>query len=486
MSVFLLFCEIVKADPSADVYVDDDADPEWYDATHVATIQEGIDNVSVSGIVYIWDGIYCCEGIQVNKSVSLIGNGTATTHLEYTDLISGLYRLMYLQADNINISGLHFNYSLVTGGYQIINDNTETGNYTHIFNCLFTNSTGHAININPNPAINLHNINISNNEFYNAQGAITSSHCNNITIYNNTIDNITGAISLYCFYGEIAYNVITNTTENGHIDLDRCNNISVHHNTLMYGLWTAICLEGGTNNCTIYDNTIIGFNESGCYGVEIYDSSSKDNLFYNNYFNNTQNAYSEGENIWNTSKTTGTNIIGGAYLGGNYWSDYVGSDNTGDGIGDTELPYNSLGNIATGGDYLPLTIEDEDSSDNGNGDNGSNGGYNNHNDIIIYVAYGEKPIAEAYVSIYEHSTLKDRGMTDIYGVFETILDDGEYTLEIRHQGFETHIETFIVDGNEEILVFLIPEKNIFLAIVVLGAIAMIIIPISYTIKARKQ
>jgi len=95
-------------------------------------------------------------------------------------------------------------------------------------------------------------------------------------------------------------------------------------------------------------------NDGFGYGDGIFLYSSGNNLIYNNYFNNTNNAYDDGSNIWNITKTSGTNIIGGPYLGGNYWSDYTGWDTNGDGLGDIKLPYNSSGNIITGGDYLPL------------------------------------------------------------------------------------------------------------------------------------
>ncbi|RLG93168.1 cell surface protein, partial [Candidatus Bathyarchaeota archaeon] len=144
------------------------------------------------------------------------------------------------------------------------------------------------------------------------------------------------------------------------------NNI-IANNTVSTNNWAGICLYDSNNivtNNTVSSNNefgiiIVGYNNiitnntvSSNNRVGIHTLNCINNFIYlNNFINNTDNVYSLGStNIWNSTEPITYTYNGNTYTNylGNYWSDYIGSDADGDGIGDT--PYSINGDK----DYYPL------------------------------------------------------------------------------------------------------------------------------------
>ena len=93
------------------------------------------------------------------------------------------------------------------------------------------------------------------------------------------------------------------------------------------------------------------YREVAVFNIEV-DSDSDNNTLYNNVFNSTIGSVKDGGtgNVWNTTKSEETNILGNAWIGGNYYDEYTGTDSDGDYLGDTQYSGNGFN------DSLPLTL----------------------------------------------------------------------------------------------------------------------------------
>jgi len=138
-----------------------------------------------------------------------------------------------------------------------------------------------------------------------------------------------------------------------------------------YGLWlhydSNCTLFNCTTSTTHYGNGIYIYGSEYCSVIGCWIENNRgagialiycNNLtIYNNFFNNTINihVYSCNDLCFNTTAyTPGPNIVGGPYLGGNYWSNYTGVDANGDGYGDTPYSITDAYAGAVFYDYLPL------------------------------------------------------------------------------------------------------------------------------------
>jgi parallel beta-helix repeat protein len=104
-----------------------------------------------------------------------------------------------------------------------------------------------------------------------------------------------------------------------------------------YGITLAGGLLHEIRHTRFFDNEI---------GLRILNS--RDNLIWDNMFENEQNVEVTGdvEQSWNKQRAPGKNIIGGGWIGGNWWHDYNGIDVDGDGLGEIPhgpFPYGQIG-----------------------------------------------------------------------------------------------------------------------------------------------
>ncbi len=187
-------------------------------------------------------------------------------------------------------------------------------------------ATGNAFNLNANN-IKVKNFNIIGSGSSSGYSGIADSSAS-CTIQNNKISNFHTGIGVHNGEGGGGGSIINN-------DIFDCGDGIL--------LWSSSV------------NGISGNRISNCItGIDIVDSYGT--RIYNNNFNNTLNVQFVDIQYWNTTKTSGKNIIGGPYLGGNYWATPAGDgfsqthlDANGDGFAEVPYEMNDV-NI----DYLPL------------------------------------------------------------------------------------------------------------------------------------
>ena len=289
-----------------------------------------------------------------------------------------------INSSNVTIDGGNHNLSGTSSSWAGINITTGSWgvNISNITIIGFNQTnTGVGIVGMRNSTSILHNLNVSNN-----YEGIVISDTNISSIYQNKLINNSIGLNLSsASNNSIAYNTFQNNLGTG-IELISSNYSSVSHNNFTKNgqginlfnshlcnltgnnistssMWGVLLNE--SSNSSINGNYIVD-NE---YGI-VTEIIGNGNIFFNNYFNNGDNVNFSStsqmgwpNNTWNITNSTGPNIIGGPFFGGNYWANSSGTgysqtcnDTTGDGFCD--IPYSVKSNDF---DYLPLHITQQGS-----------------------------------------------------------------------------------------------------------------------------
>jgi parallel beta-helix repeat protein len=296
--------------------------------------------------------------------------------------------VIYTGADNTTISGFKIKTSKnsgVTGiylddcSYCNINNNNVSNNYLGIYLSNSNNNivAGNRANSNEKSGIQL--VHSNGNTFSNNT---VNSNYNGIVLENNCIRNdmTINMVNSNVDYGFYVVNSNSNNFTNNTI---RNNNMGIYVKesnmsiisgndileNIRYGIWISrshysIIAGNGVNETTFgihldaSDNNIISKNsivDNYISGISMCPASDNNTVF-NNYLKNTFNTdIKNRKNLLNIKRTEHVNIVGGPYIGGNFWANpdgtgfsEVAQDKDKDGISDTKY---SESNII---DYLPL------------------------------------------------------------------------------------------------------------------------------------
>ena len=245
---------------------------------------------------------------------------------------------------------------------NIIDNNHESG--IHLRDSHFSKITDNDLNYNKYASIQLGsscNNQISKNTIRNSDDGIVlgrmedfGSGSHNNLISENILDNNNCGIWIYDSVDSVvANNMITNNdvgvslsssrafeiiVKNNNITLNGCgidiqlssSNI-ITSNSVVNNTNSGIIIASGSCYNVISDNAIEA-NHRGIYIRSSYPSSKNNIIYHNNFKENSyENAYDWHPNFWYSE------LLGH----GNYWDDYTGIDEDGDGIGDT--PYDIPG-----------------------------------------------------------------------------------------------------------------------------------------------
>jgi parallel beta-helix repeat protein len=226
--------------------------------------------------------------------------------------------------------------------------NHATSDVNHSAN---TTITGNYITYNQDGILKASNCTITGNYIaYNENGIYCTDTVNkyntivgNTIAYNNVGINLMGLVTSGLHNNYIAQNNIIGNNNDGIALMGSWGNVILENNITgtVPGIGGNVSAQIGTGLSLVasQNNEIIGNNIAGNrYGV-FFGSSSNNNVFYRNSFDNPQQVYIGSQQ----SSSNGTATVGvlverwddGSV--GNYWSDYTGKDYNGDGIGDT--PY---------------------------------------------------------------------------------------------------------------------------------------------------
>jgi nitrous oxidase accessory protein len=323
-----------------------------------ATISLALESALEGDTVFVKKGSYHESTLEINKSLSLIGEDIDETAINLNPPLVEAFILrnrlwipvtaLTIKANNVKLQGFTVNIPRADygygGGLHANGDRIKVVNNKIANNSLYL--SGSSLNVSDNSIASTlevigSNQTIANNsirESLKIQGSynkITGNSINSQFYLNGSFNIISeNAFSTLEMDDSSSNLVIANSLrslklrEAGHGYSD--NLIAKNKVTGNGGFNDGISVDSGSNN-TVTANTIRDCDS----GLSLSGTVTKNSVYLNNFINNSINIQYYGDADW----TLNNRFDNGAK--GNYYDDYEGVDNNWDGIGD--VPYTIKG-----------------------------------------------------------------------------------------------------------------------------------------------
>jgi len=276
--------------------------------------------------------------LMLTFNIQPVKAGTITVPDDYPTIQEAINHAN--EGDTIYVkAGTYYENVVVDKSVSLIGQNRIN---TIIYGC------GHSEHV---VSITASNVTIANFTITNSIcGIFLWENCSYSNIFGNRITNNLFAVNLlysssnYIFGNTIMTNESERALEGSGINLTCSSNNNIFQNSIQNG-GSGICVACCSDYNNIYENNIT----DNDFGIQLYNSSNNC-IYHNNFINNLEQTIVNYANVWDD----------GYPSGGNYWSDYNGTDlysgpnqnMTGsDGIGDTPYIIDS-NNI----DHYPLML----------------------------------------------------------------------------------------------------------------------------------
>ncbi|MGD6809666.1 MAG: right-handed parallel beta-helix repeat-containing protein [Candidatus Bathyarchaeia archaeon] len=344
--------ETVKAETSQTLLVPQD----------FSSISAAVANASQGDTILVKSGVYH-ENLIIEKAVKLLGEDQTSTVIDG----DGVGTVVWINANNVALNGFtvqNSGHNFTDSGIYVnsskgvnLHGNTVTDNNIGIYlaespnsllreNDLVGNSfnfgvysstlEGYIQDIDESNTVDnkpiVYWVNQIGKQVPTGAGYLAAINCTDITVSGVFLEK-NWQNALFAYTKNSTVTGVTSTLGEDSIWLFESSNCTLQNNNITGNIWGGVALVN-TSKCIIQGNM---FKENGGYGLFLSDSSNNQ-FYHNNFIANPHQAwlYGDNSNSWDN----------GYPSGGNYWSNYTGTDQKtdpnqdeegSDGIGDTPI-----------------------------------------------------------------------------------------------------------------------------------------------------